>query len=209
MRPKIDEICRIYSLKEPEAEEVLRMYDSANGNLNAFCLMGRRVIIDKIVGIRIDSDALMRTEKVANFFYTDVDQNGNVLAAKSWNIAKNDAWVLGGINANCTFNIVYDKKIENYTDIDAFIDECIDSHSEEYPLTVTAREIFGLREAGYTPIIMYGALFFVPNSNVHTMSLAQYHSAINYAHFNSNDGQDKDYTKNLIKKYLLSSLNGQ
>ena len=48
MRPKIDEICRIYSLKEPEAEEVLRMYDSANGNLNAFCLMGRRVIIDKI-----------------------------------------------------------------------------------------------------------------------------------------------------------------
>ena len=148
-------------------------------------------------------------EKVANFFYTDVDQNGNVLAAKSWNIAKNDAWVLGGINANCTFNIVYDKKIENETDIDAFIDECIDSHSEEYPLTVTAREIFGLREAGYTPIIMYGALFFVPNSNVHTMSLAQYHSAINYAHFNSNDGQDKDYTKNLIKKYLLSSLNGQ
>ena len=34
-------------------------------------------------------------------------------------------------------------------------------------------------------------------------------SLINYAHFNSNDGQDKDYTKNLIKKYLLSSLNGQ
>ena len=222
MRPGIDEICRLYQLSAEEANEVLKMYDSANHNLNAFCLMGRRKYIDNIVGVRPSREEMARTEEYgglspdekkfmrttssANFLYTDVDKEGNALATDKWNIAKNDAWVLGGIDAHCTFNVVFCEEIKNEQDLEMFVDECIDAHGNDYPLTVTAREILGLREAGYIPLALYGTLLFVPHGNVNTMSLSLYYAAVNYARFDNNNEQDKEYNKHVLRNYLSEAF---
>lgn len=206
MKPNKEEVCRLYGLKEAEAENVLCMYDSASHNLNGFCIMGRRSDIAEIIGRR-ELDDYVHTGTTANFFYTDINHPGNVLDTLAWNIARNDAWVLGGIDSHCTFNVAYSQRIENEDDVDAFIQNCIVSTGIQYPHTVTAREILGLKNAGYKAVILHGVLLFVPKDGHESISLAAYYSAVNYARLDSPDPYDKNYVEAEIRNFIISGFN--
>lgn len=208
MKPNIDEICELYKIDKEQAEQVLCMYDSAKKNLNGFCLMGRRSVLDDTVGKREPEklSPFVTLDAVANFYYTDESQYGNVLASLNWNVAKNDAWVLGGIDSNGTFNMVCSFEIRDNKDIENFMTECVITKDSTYPHTVTAREIIGLMTAGYIPVIAHGALLFVPGKSTTDMSIVKYNAAIQKYKLNSTANADKEYVESVIKEFLTQGF---
>ena len=177
----VAEYGRKYGKKyEKEAENAYNVFRSASENKNKFCLMGRLEDRDKIIGtkeIKSGSSYLLGNDKWANFEVTSTDQSGNVLKLndQTWTIGVNDAWVLGGIDGRSTFNffgeIAFDPK-----KIDEFVRHSL-SAKGKYPMTVTAREIYGLRCTGfYEPRYgTDGSLLFIPRGGTaRSLTLTQY-----------------------------------
>lgn len=172
-----------------------KVYLNAFNNKNNYCIMGRRKDIDTIIGQRKENESLLILEEnIANFFYTDESQPGNVLHIANWSLGFNDAWLIGGISSSSTFNFVSEKDFKGTKDeLEDFIKKVIEG--EKYPTTVTAREILGLKCAQYTPHIISGALLFTPSKNTNELELSTYYTNIqNFA--------EKSDLINVIRTYL-------
>lgn len=175
---------KIYTKRyENESLNAYEVYRHAYENRNHFCLMGRIEDRKEIIGrteIEVGGSFFLGNADGTNFEVTNTKQGGNVLKLDddTWTIGINDSWVLGGINSRSTFN-VFSQTHFNPTDIDDFVNKIIKGKGE-YPLTITGREIFGLRCAGfYEPRYGYGCLLFVPLGGTSvSLSLEQYKNAI-------------------------------
>lgn len=150
-------------------EDAYTVYRNSLANHNGFCLLGRMEAMNKIIGSppadmkeKLNPKFLVLDANSSDpsFFATNTGGSGNVLRDIDWSLEINDAWVLGGIHGNSTFNFVGEvKKLKD------FISDNITSTNPTYPVTVTAREILALQCAGYTPKVAHECLVFVPPKN--------------------------------------------
>jgi hypothetical protein len=172
-----------YYQKEKTCELAFKVYSNALKNANNFCLLGRENQLNDIIGnkpvILTDNQIILANDSncSSNFLITNGNQPGNVLKEDSWNPSINDAWVVGGINGRSTFNFVGDADIL----LDDFKKNYLQGN-EKHPITVTAREICGLKEAKYRLGIINGALIFEPPEDeaiTCAFDFKKYHDALN------------------------------
>lgn len=161
-----------------EIDIARNVYYNALKNINNFCLLGRINTMDQIIGRMQNDNRFLETANGQNTFYvTNAGQNGNVLREQNWTIGINDAWVLGGINAGSTFNFVGE-----FTNINDFVNRYIlaENNTPHGLFTVTAREIIGLIQAGYTHALgRNGELVFTsPNVANTQFDFLAYHRVI-------------------------------
>ncbi|WP_455671603.1 hypothetical protein [Phocaeicola sp.] len=196
-----------YSSRYPQKEGsenlwsvAYQVYINAEKNLNNYCILGRLDDIKKILGEKKANEPLLVLDaETKNFYITNEHHLGNVLNSDDWTIGVNDAWVLGGVNGNSTFNFVQTKPFSGTKDeLKTFIDNYIKGNGE-HPTTVTAREILGLECAGYTPNLVGGALVFTPSSKPREMEISTYHT--NTVNFQGNELIEE------IRKYLSPVFN--
>jgi hypothetical protein len=94
----------------------------------------------------------------------------------------NDAWLIGGVNGGNTFNFVGETRwANNLDDLLGFLNLYIENdQQQQHPVTVTAREILGLKQAGYIPNIVNDTLLFTPPAqNAVLFDFVEYHSILN------------------------------
>lgn len=63
---------------------------------------------------------------------------GSILHSKKWTPLMNDAWILGGIHGGIPFHLASKRTVDN-----------IKSESTDHVMTITGRELLGLRHGGY------------------------------------------------------------
>ncbi|MDR0307981.1 MAG: hypothetical protein LBI42_14240 [Chitinispirillales bacterium] len=164
-----------------ERQLAFNVYMNAAANRNNFCLLGRMDALNNIIG-RLPNPPnagqamLVDDNGAANFYVTNGNQPGNVLRENQWTLGINDAWVVGGINGRSTFNFVGEAAIP-LLDFNAIYLR----GNGNFPVSVTAREIYGLMAAGYIPNIVNGMLVFSPpqTRDLTLFDFAEYHDAIN------------------------------
>ena len=205
----IEEYYELYHVNTEQivVDMVNRLYENAAHNRNGFCVMGRRGDLDNVIGVRNDNTRFMENAGVANFFYTDEEQVGNILSTQNWTVAMNDAWVLGGISSRSTFNMVYSGNDNGITEdsFNEFFNDTIIGGGR-FPHTVTARELFALMLAGYEPFILHGVLVLVPGKESRTIGFREYVDQLNARRIDSADEDDRTNFENLLRNYLYNGF---
>jgi hypothetical protein len=172
---------QVEAIYNQPANTAFNVYLNAIANDNNFCLLGRIDAFNQIIGNRVNQQYLLQigNNGEANFYVTDQNQPGNLLRVDNWGLMINDAWLIGGINGRSTFNFVgvavFNHNIE---DLIAFNDLYLRGNGQ-HPITVTAREILGLKAAGYIPHITHDTLLFTPSGRDTTIfDFVDYHKAL-------------------------------
>lgn len=168
-----------------DADTAFQVYLNSLLNDNSYCLLGRMGALDDIVGtLPIGRQILVMSDmSTANFFVTDNTQSGNVLRQVNpvWTIGINDAWLLGGIHGRSIFNFAGEVRWNNnINDLLDYLHVYIQG-DDRHPITITGREILGLKGAGYIPHIVSGTLLFSPPSNIqetHNFDFVEYHQVL-------------------------------
>lgn len=192
--------CEIYK-NDDQVEDFYsvpyQIYVNAYYNMYNFCVFGRIKDIESVLGalklrrkeagVYAQLQLVDETDNKNTFYITDEHQKGNVLCSGKWSIGANDAWVLGGIHGGSTFNFVYNQNVlgGKPLTLDLFMEKYIIQSQSQYPITVTGRELFGLKCAKYTPVFKNDTLVLSPSykSDSVSMTLKQYDTNLkNFEH---------------------------
>ncbi len=190
MELNIDQFKSQYVSKYPQSKgspnlynDAFKVYNHALKNPGRFCIFGRLGDIEKILGKPqvLEGKSILAVEGTTlSFFITNESQAGNVLHADCWTTGVNDAWVLGGIHGRSTFNFIFDQSTigGGILTLGVFIDKYIRSGSAAYPTTITARELLGLKCAGYVPEIKHNMLVLSPTYKYEPMDFNKYYTNV-------------------------------
>lgn len=182
---------RIYDIDSTKnnVRSAYDVYQKAVNGEKPFCIIGRKEKKDKngneiglnaclsVVEIGTDTkekifDVYKHPEKT-NFKYGNSSQEGHFLNDTNWSLLMNDAWILGGIEAGKTFYFAQKDGFSKFKDVE----DLLESDNPKYPISVTARELIGLRCYGYEPVLKDKILIFSPPRNIELTDLEKYHNA--------------------------------
>lgn len=157
--------------------KVVNVFCQSQNNYEKFCLMGNIKDLKTITGFKKSSGFVqVEGSNICNFRFTDDTQSGNIQNVDEWILAINDAWLYGGIVGGSIFNFVSDGVIV----LAEFFDTYGLSKNDQYPITVTMREVVGLFINGYIPYYndKTGALLFQKGKEASIKNLEEYYERL-------------------------------
>ena len=175
----LEQAKELYKIGDNNIGKAYEVYQKAVNGEEPFCIIGKMDDLKYCLSVvnpldPNDVDIYENGEK-SNFIPGNSNHEVHYLNIKSddWTLLLNDAWLLGNIEAGKTFYLTKKDGFSSFEDVAAVIK----SGNEARPLTVTARELVGLRCYGYKASLgLDGALIFEREDKSKAPNLEDYNN---------------------------------